>query len=152
MSKRKHKQPETTEFIVPASQLDNSVQFATEARVSRDGRSIKRTNIAYARPKSPSRPTSLPQPRRTNEPSLDFSFANFSAFPTTEEVEQYLDAEPGDKDDEDDAEGNRRFISLVRSKCALPVRCILTDNSGARQRPSCLVAGNRELLRRAAAS
>jgi hypothetical protein len=125
MNKRKRNQFVADEIIIPAARIEKTIQLATEDRVSRDGRSVKRTNLAYPRPVSPVRPPlSAEAPTDIESFGPGFDFSAFSAFPSIEEVEHYLEADGGeDKGDDGDGDGDghghgrkrgeRRFATLV---------------------------------------
>ena len=118
MSKRKRKQFAAEELIIPAACIEKGIQLAVEDRVSRDGRSVKRTNLTYTCPVSPVRPpVPTEAPTGTDSFGPGFDFSALSAFPSIEEVERYLEADDGEDKDDDDGDGRkhgeRRFATLV---------------------------------------
>lgn len=119
MTSRKRKTASTEEYAVPAPSVKHRVEVALHDQVSGDGRFIKRNTIQYLRPASP---TLAPDPSLLSSAgSIDFDTESFTAFPSAQEVERYLDQD----DSEDVNEGNATlpgqptFATLVR--CGTPV-------------------------------
>lgn len=121
MYKRKRQVEVPGEVHIPASRLKKGTLVSIEDRVSRGGRTVKRAEVQYSRPKTPeAASTSTFHPDHVPSSTLDFDFSSFTAFPSAEEVERYLDPDEDVNYDLDEAEeggeaGERRFATLVRT-------------------------------------